>query len=68
MGHRTGSIDPYEEFLDSFGYELIDLGVDFDSIKHLYYVDSKKTGEPLSDHLLYREEIKQIIKTLSRKT
>lgn len=36
------------------------------AVKHLYYVDSKNTGEPLTDHLLYREEIKQIIKMLSK--
>lgn len=67
MGHHNGSIDPYEQFLESFGYEFLDLGLDFNSNKHVYYVDSKNTGEPLSDHLLHREEIKKIIKTLTKK-
>ncbi len=67
MGHHNDSIDPYEEYLDSLGYELIDLGLDFNSIKHVYYVESKKTGEPLANQLLYREDIKKIIKTLTKK-
>ena len=68
MGHRTGSNDPYEQFLDSLGFDLFDLGMDFNSVKHVYYVEDKVTGEPLADHLLYREEIKRIIKKQSPKT
>ena len=46
--------------LAALGYELFDLGTDFISEEHLYYLISTETGEPLSPNLLFRRDVERL--------
>lgn len=54
------ALEASERELAALGYELFDLGTDFNSEEHVYYVMSSKTGEPLSRNLLFGREVERI--------
>ncbi|MCE1196638.1 hypothetical protein LWX53_09105 [bacterium] len=60
MDGEAKALRASERELAAFGYELYDLGTDFNSKEHLYYLISIETGEPLSPNLLYRRDVERI--------
>jgi len=60
MNGEANALEACERQLAALGYELFDLGTDFNSEEHLYYLMSSKTGEPLSPNLLFRRDVERI--------
>lgn len=54
------ALEASERELAALGYELFDLGTDFNSEEHVYYVMSSKTGEPLFRNLLFGRDVERI--------
>jgi len=59
--------DVCEECLNRLGFEILDLGTDFNSAEHLYYVMSRQTGVPLREFLLTHKEIEQTVEETKEK-
>ena len=60
MDGEAKALKASERELAALGYELFDLGTDFNSKEHLYYLVSLETGKPLSPNLLYRRDVERI--------
>lgn len=67
MDQETDSLAECERELGRLGYDLFDLGTDFGSSDHLYYLFSRKSGVPVIGQLLFLEEVKRIVKRLDPK-
>ena len=64
MDQEADSLAACEKELNRLGYELFDLGTDFGSEDHLYYLVSAESGFPAIGRLLYREDVERIVKRL----
>lgn len=64
MDGEAKALEASERDLAALGYELCDLGTDFNSEEHLYYLMSMKTGEPLSPNLLNGRAVERILAKL----
>ena len=64
MNGEANALDACERQLAELGYDLFDLGTDFNSEEHLYYLMSSETGEPLSPNLLCRRDVERITEKL----
>ena len=60
MDVEEKALEASERELAALGYELFDLGTDFNSEEHVYYLMSLKTGEPLSKNLLFGRDVERI--------
>jgi hypothetical protein len=60
MDGKEKALEASERELAALGYELYDLGTDFNSEEHIYYLMSSKTGEPLSPNLLFGRDVERI--------
>jgi hypothetical protein len=52
--------------LEGLGFELLDLGRDYEEYIHLYYIFDAASGEQLTDELLSLEEVQNFIAVRSR--
>jgi hypothetical protein len=68
MNGEEKALEASERELAALGYELFDLGTDFNSEEHVYYLLSSKTGEPLSRNLLFRRDVERIAARLRAET
>lgn len=60
MNGEAKALEASERELAALGYEIFDLGTDFNSEEHLYYLISSDTGEPLSPNLLFGRDVERI--------
>lgn len=67
MEEEVDSCAFLERKLGIFGYELFDLGEDFGSPEHIYYIFSPEAGSHVTGRLLRLEEVKQLLKQLEFK-
>ena len=65
MNGEANALEACGRQLAALGYELFDIGTDFNSEEHLYYLMSSKTGAPLSPNLLYRRDVERITAKIS---
>ena len=68
MNGEEKALEASERELAALGYELFDLGTDFNSEEHVYYLLSSKTGEPLSRNLLFGRDVERIAARLRAET
>lgn len=64
MTEELDSLASLEKKLNIFGYELFDLGEDFGSLEHVYYVFPPESGIPVAGCFFRIEEVGQLAKRL----
>jgi hypothetical protein len=52
--------------LEGLGFELLDLGRDYEEYIHFYYIFDAVSGEQVTDELLSLEEVQDFIASSSR--
>ena len=57
-----------EQELDLLGFEFLDLGTDFDSKNHLYYVLPNGSGTPIGNCILEKEGIEILLSRMKDKS